>query len=67
MEKESTENVSNLLKGTPGTSVTVTIERNKAVKKMEITRDKIHNSTVPHYEMIEDQIGYIKLNKFQTV
>ena len=65
MEKESTENVSNLLKGTPGTSVTVTIERNKSVKKMEITRDKIHNSTVPHYEMVEDQIGYIKLNKFQ--
>ncbi|MAQ31802.1 MAG: peptidase S41 [Flavobacteriales bacterium] len=65
MEKESTENVSNLLKGTPGTSVTVTIERNNAVKKMEITRDKIHNSTVPHYEMIEDEIGYIKLNKFQ--
>ena len=62
----STQDVSSLLRGSPGTSVNVKLETiSKEEKNVEITREKIHNSTVPHYELLENKIGYVKLTQFK--
>ena len=45
----STEDVSELLKGTPGTTVNIKVNRNNGeIKMIEITREKIHVSSVPY-------------------
>lgn len=63
--KESSE-ISELLKGEPGTEILLTIERpneNKLIKK-NLKREKISLSNVPYYGMVSDEIGYIKLMNF---
>lgn len=63
--KESSE-ISELLKGEPGTEILLTIERpneNKLIKK-SLKREKISLSNVPYYGMVNDEIGYIKLMNF---
>ena len=61
----STENVSDLLKGTPGTSVNVKVMRNNGeIKIAQITREKIHVSSVPYAGFLDQNIGYVKLNRF---
>ncbi len=60
--------ISDHLKGTPGTSVTVTIKRIGIEKEIEKTliREKININNVPYYGMIDDHIGYIRLSNFTT-
>lgn len=63
--KESSE-ISELLKGEPGSDVLLTLERpneNKLIKK-NLKREKINLSNVPYYGMVSDEIGYIKLMNF---
>ena len=61
----STEDVSELLKGTPGTTVNVKVNRNNGeIKMVEITREKIHVSSVPYAGFLDQNIGYVKLNRF---
>lgn len=63
--KESSE-ISELLKGEPGSDILLTIERpneNKLIKK-NLKREKISLSNVPYYGMVSDQVGYIKLMNF---
>lgn len=63
--KESSE-ISELLKGEPGTEILLTIERpneNKLIKK-SLKREKISLSNVPYYGMVSDEVGYIKLMNF---
>jgi carboxyl-terminal processing protease len=63
--KESAE-ISELLKGEPGTDILLTIERpdeNKLIKK-SLKREKISLSNVPYYGMVNDEVGYIKLMNF---
>ena len=54
-----------LLRGEPGTSVSVTLIRPKVSQPIEITitRDVIRIPSVEH-EIIGDRIGYIKINNF---
>ncbi len=56
--------VSGKLKGKPGTEVTVTVERHGEVLTKTFAREEVKFSAVPHYEMVNDDIGYIKLNSF---
>ena len=56
--------VSDLLKGTPGTIVEVEIERRGINKKINITREKIHIPSVQYSGILEKSIGYVKLRKF---
>ncbi len=60
--------ISELLKGTPGTSVVVTIERYgiDSTMKIKIIREKITIPNVPYYGMITDSIGYIRLSNFTS-
>lgn len=54
------------LKGPKGTKVTVGIKRGKSDKLIdfEITRDKIPLYSVDAVYMVDDHIGYIKVNRF---
>jgi len=54
-----------LMRGKPGTSVTLTIWREKEVFDVPIKRDVIHVRSIKKSELIEDKIGYIKLVEFQ--
>lgn len=65
MNGKSSEDVSNALKGPKGTDVEVIVERQKGEKvKVKITRDEIKLYDVPYYGMVNDHVGYIKLNSF---
>ncbi len=65
MEKKSTEEVSDALKGPKGTTFDLVIERqNEGTKSFKITRDEIKLPDVPYFGMLENQVGYVKLNSF---
>ena len=62
----STSDVSELLRGSAGTNVKIKLENPQGnIKNVEITREKIHTSTVPHYELLENKNGYVKLTQFK--
>lgn len=58
--------VSTILKGYPGTKVTIKIERPFENKQytFELTRQDIKISNVPYYDVLRDNVGYIKLTNF---
>jgi carboxyl-terminal processing protease len=58
------ESVGNLLRGTPGTEVKVKILRQGKKKNMTIKREKIDINPVPFYGMVDKEVGYISLVKF---
>jgi carboxyl-terminal processing protease len=60
------DEVSRMLKGQPGTSVELQIQRegeNKPLKKT-LVREEITIRNVPFYTMMDDSIGYIRLGGF---
>ncbi|HKK60764.1 MAG TPA: S41 family peptidase [Salinivirga sp.] len=63
---KSLPDVSEKLKGQPGTKINVVIKRPGQDEKIEkeITRKKIHVPAVPWYGMRDDKIGYIRLSNF---
>ncbi|MDR2084794.1 MAG: S41 family peptidase [Bacteroidales bacterium] len=63
---KSSSDISELLKGEPGTKLTVTVERFNQKKPVEIslTREKINVPNIPYYEIKNNSIGYIYLNSF---
>lgn len=66
MKKKSVSDVSSLLKGQPGTTVSLGIipyGKNKIVKK-DIVREEIKLPPVSYYGMVADEIGYIRLDQF---
>lgn len=65
MEKKSTEEVSDALKGPKGTAFDLVIEREGEGKKsFKITRDEIKLPDVPYFGMLQNKVGYVKLNSF---
>ncbi|HQG37589.1 MAG TPA: S41 family peptidase [Chitinophagales bacterium] len=64
--KYNSDDVSQLLKGEPGTKITVKVK--KAVtnedKTYTFTREEIKIQNVPYFGMVSDHIGYIKLTSF---
>ena len=66
MEDVSTEDVSDLLRGAAGTAVNVKLMTPKGKSKsVNIIREKIQTSTVPYYELLNNNNGYIKLTQFK--
>ncbi len=59
-----TEDVSQKLKGNPGTTVTLTIERNGKEIDVPVKREKIEIPSVPFYGMLDDETGYIRFTNF---
>ena len=65
MKGKSNEEVSTALKGTKGSTIKVKYDRPKVGEGVaEVTRDEIKLPDVPYSGMVEEGIGYIKLNSF---
>jgi carboxyl-terminal processing protease len=60
----STDKVSDKLKGTPGTDITLTIERNGQEKDYPMKRERIIIPPVPYYGMIDSTTAYINFRSF---
>jgi carboxyl-terminal processing protease len=63
---KSTNEVSQLLKGTAGTTIHLTIRRQDNTIEFDLIRAKIVINNVPYSGMVNDEIGYIKLTEFTT-
>ncbi len=63
---KTSDEMSEVLKGEPGTSLTLTVKRPGAAGPLTITltREKIKMKTVPYYGIMKNGAGYIKLNSF---
>ena len=63
---KSVEDISAILKGQPGTSFKLVVEREGEPKPLtfDVVREKITIDPVPYYGMLEGGIGYIKLTSF---
>lgn len=66
MKGKASDEVSKFLKGQPGTTIDIMIERDgeEAPLSFEITRENISIKDIPYYGMLNDDIGYIKLTGF---
>ena len=66
LKNKNTDEVSSLLKGTPGTTVEVMIIRDTLEKPIPktITREEIKISSVPYFGMVSNDVGYINLSGF---
>jgi len=63
---KTTEEVSQILKGEPGTSIKLLIEREGTPKPftMNVQRETIKIDNIPYYGMLNENIGYLKLSGF---
>jgi carboxyl-terminal processing protease len=63
---KSTSDVSAMLKGQPGTTITLLIKREGEQKNIEktITREEIKMPNIPYSGMVDPDIGYINLSGF---
>jgi len=58
------EGVGNLLRGTPGTEVEIKVIRQGKKMNFTVKREKIDINPVPFYGMVDKEVGYISLVKF---
>jgi len=66
VEGKSTTEISEFLKGQPGTEVELKVKNpiDASLRNVTVVREKIKIDDVPYYGMLEDKIGYIKLISF---
>ncbi len=60
------DSIRNILRGTRGSTVSVSLVRQAQVKKISISRDIIPVTSVDAAYMLTRETGYIRLNKFST-
>ena len=65
-KKKNTQEVSNLLKGQPGTEVKLKIKRYGEDKPLEMTlkREKVKIDNIPYYKVFDNGIAYLALSGF---
>lgn len=56
--------ISEKLKGKPGSELSVKVKRQGQLVDKQLIREEVKLSPVPHYGMINEDIGYIKLTSF---
>ena len=56
--------ISQLLRGPKGTPVSLTLLRDGKTLEKSLIREEIKQKNVPYYGMLDEQIGYIRLDKF---
>lgn len=63
---KNSEQVSQILKGEPGTTLTLLVQREGVDKPFEVKlkRENIKIDNIPYYGMLDDEVGYIKLSAF---
>ncbi len=66
MYDKPSDEVSKFLKGQPGTTVSISIERDRVDETLdfEVKRENITIPDIPYYGMLNEHIGYIKLTGF---
>ncbi len=66
VEGKSTSDISDFLKGQAGTEVKLLIQRlgNESPLEKTLVRDNIKINDVPYHGMLNEEVGYIKLNSF---
>jgi len=64
----SSSEVSELLKGPPGSVVEVSVKRYGTVEPVsfELERKEINVPNVPYYGLVNERVGYIRLSNFRT-
>ena len=62
----TTKEVSDRLRGKPGTTLTITVERDSALITKEIKRREIHLPAVSYATTLNDTVGYILFSEFTT-
>lgn len=62
--RKTTKQVSDQLRGKPGTSLSITVERNGELLTREVVRRDIHMPTVAYAAAMHDSIGYIAFTEF---
>ncbi len=55
-----------LLKGTPNSKINIEYIRQGKTYQANVLRTEVQIDAVPHFSMINDQVGYIVLSKFNT-
>ena len=63
---KNTKEVSDRLRGKPGTSISITLERDSQLITKEVTRRDIHLPAVGYATVLQDSIGYIFFNEFTS-
>lgn len=66
LKGKNTEQVRQILLGTPNTEIKLVVDRNGEELKKTVIREKIHVNNVPYYGMINSSVGYISLQNFRT-
>jgi carboxyl-terminal processing protease len=66
LKELSTSQVSELLKGQPGTTVKLKVKRavTEDSKQFSFEREKVQISPVPYYGMLDENTGYVRLSSF---
>lgn len=66
MKNRSSSDVSEYLKGQPGTKINIEVERYGQSKPLsfDVVRKEIKFPSVPYYDMVGEEVGYIKLDQF---
>jgi len=60
----SSDKVSDMLKGNPGSEISVSVLRNGKEKEFTMKRERISIPPVPYYGMIDSKTGYIRFSSF---
>lgn len=60
------DDVSKMLKGNPGTSISITLKRPGVEQEItrNLQREEIKIKNVPYYTLLNDNVGYIRLSSF---
>ena len=58
------QDIFSLLQGAPNSTLKLKVLRDGATKEFNIKRQSEQEKTVPYYQLLEDQTGYIVLTKF---
>jgi carboxyl-terminal processing protease len=64
LKNYATDKVSEKLKGNPGTTINLTVERNGVEMDFAVKREKIEVPSVPYSGMIDSKTGYIRFTSF---
>jgi carboxyl-terminal processing protease len=66
VDNSKNKQVTSLLTGTPESTVNLKINRQGNTLDFTVKREKIIVDPVPHYQMIEGDVGYIAFNRFNN-
>lgn len=61
-----TDDVGELLNGSPDSKIDVTYRRQGELKKTSLTRSAINLKAVPFYQLLDENTGYIVLSRFNS-